>query len=315
MKKWIALAMACALMLSSAALAAAWPEGRGPSQPYSGKPEVNLSKTMGYIMRYPRAKWPAKAFCDVLRVYLPREDVNRGQGTARLFEIVEGQKKPVERCTIDFSDEENVRIYPMDDAMLDLVMWGSGVCVEMRLPRSLELGGHRYLVTMDEGCYVAADGAVRSAAVRARGSGIWEPVVEGEYGVSGLFYSKAPEAPADADDEDAPGDGEDGEPAEDAPGDEPEPTPEPTTEAPADPATAEIVTRPRTGDRITFDLVMGGEAASAVIHSDNGSVNFRELEYTASATLTGEVIKDEVDWGVVFLRADGSVLDDVDLSR
>jgi hypothetical protein len=32
-----------------------------------------------------------------------------------------------------------------------------------------------------------ADGAVRSAAVRARGSGIWEPVVEGEYGVSGVF--------------------------------------------------------------------------------------------------------------------------------
>ena len=72
MKKWIALAMACALMLSSAALAAAWPEGRGPSQPYSGKPEVNLSKTMGYIMRYPRAKWPAKAFCDVLGLPAPR---------------------------------------------------------------------------------------------------------------------------------------------------------------------------------------------------------------------------------------------------
>ena len=46
MKKLIAILLAC-LMLASVAQAAEWAEGRSAAQPYSGVPEVDLTKTMG----------------------------------------------------------------------------------------------------------------------------------------------------------------------------------------------------------------------------------------------------------------------------
>ena len=71
---------------------------------------------------------------------------------------------------------------------------------------------------------------------------------------------------------------------------------------------------PSNGDIITFDLVMGGDAKFAVIYSDNGSVEFPVQEYSESGTVTGRVIYDSLDWGVVFLNEGGEVLQAVNLS-
>ena len=56
MKKLIALVLAALLTLGGVCLAAEWPEGCSPSQPYSKLKAVDLTRTMGYIMLYPRTK-------------------------------------------------------------------------------------------------------------------------------------------------------------------------------------------------------------------------------------------------------------------
>ena len=103
-------------------------------------------------------------------------------------------------------------------------------------------------------------------------------------------------------------------PAADGPvltADEPEPSAAPAAAVAAAPAAAAgaIKVRPGVGDRIDFDLVLVGNAASAVVFSDNNSVSFETPEYTQSGHVTGQVVGDDLFWGVVFLDADGNVLD------
>ena len=292
MKKWIALALVCMVMLSGACMAAEWPQGRSPAQPYSGTVEVDLSQTMGYIIFYPRTKKPATMFCDLLEIYLPREDVEIGSGYGHLMEIVEGESDPVEVCTIDFSDPNCVGVSPMEEELLQSLMWGSGVSVEMRLAKSLEFGDgiqHSYYVTLDEGCFTAANGTVKSPKIVNPEA--WIPVLEGEYGMSGLYYAEGtgePEAEETEDDEEAE-----------------------EVEAPAE---VVYTLAPKTGDTVTFDLVIGGEIAAAVVYSENESVSFEEQEYRQNAHVTGRVIKDDVTWGVVFLDETGEVVSYVDIA-
>ena len=57
---------------------------------------------------------------------------------------------------------------------------------------------------------------------------------------------------------------------------------------------------------------MGGEASYAVVFSDNGSVEFDTLEFTGNARVTGKVIRDDINWGIAFLREDSTVLERMD---
>ena len=70
-----------------------------------------------------------------------------------------------------------------------------------------------------------------------------------------------------------------------------------------------------TGDRVTFDLLLGGDAVAAVVYSNNDSVRFAEKQYTASGTITGEVTGGDVTWGVVFVNAMGDILDVVKIGE
>ena len=337
MKRIIAMVLVC-LLLGGSCLAAEWPEGRSAAQPYSGTPEVDLTQTMGYIILFPRAKMPARVFCDRLAIYLPREDVKIGEGTVRLMETIEGEKNPVEVCAVDFADEKNVEIRAMSESELTSFMWGGGVCVQIRLPKSLEFGEHSYHVTMDEGCFTAANGTVKSLTIAKPEA--WAPVIEGEYGISGLYYGEAvlPEAPEETEEEaeeteeeepiavfdamaeeEAEAEGSDivviaPQPAE-APEEKAEE--EAAEEAPVEEAPLEVTMKanPEAGDKIVFDLVMGGDAASAVIYSENGSVEFPEPEYAASGRVVGDVLKDELSWSVLFLNAAGDIIERVDLGR
>ncbi len=181
MRKIFALTIAL-LLCASSALAAEWAEGRSPARPYAGLAEVDLSEKMGYIVLWPSAKVPADHFCDTLTIYLPREDVALGAGKLTLMNA-EG---PVSQ--VDFADPAAVTLRPLDEEEMDALLWGSGVAIEVQLPVSLSLQGGEY-VEMDEGCFTAADGKVRSAAIADR-SGAWRPTVSGEWGLGCVRYDE-----------------------------------------------------------------------------------------------------------------------------
>lgn len=277
-----------ALLLASALAAvpvpaAEWGEGLSPSKPYSGVPEVNLEETMGYIMLYPRTKMPGDHFCDVLEMYLPREDIVRGSGELRLYNEADELVS-----TSHFENEDEVEIRALGEEELKGLMWGGGTCVSARLPVSLELGKN-YYVLMDEGCFTAANGAVKSLAIRSHDA--WQPVVNGDFGIENLSYRAGTDLPPES--------------TAEMPADEPS-----ESEAAAALEEAEITLTPKKGDTLVFDVVIGGECTSAVAYSDDGSVNFDQLEFTSSGRAVGHITGDDaVTWGVVFLNADGDVLD------
>lgn len=410
MKKLIALVLAALLTLGGVCLAAEWPEGCSPSQPYSKLKAVDLTRTMGYIMLYPRTNLTVEKFCDVLEMYLPRVDLARGTGMLHLYEKVPGSAEPQEVCYVNFANADSVEFRPLSETELKGLMWGSGTCVEIHLPKSLEFGAqqHSYFVLMDEGCFTAASGTVKSISITADNA--WNPVIGGAYGISGLYYLDAPYQPkpmgtaepemaADAGVtnmyadtqpqvetatqpqvvvqpiEEAPvvnnalnngyqpevvgmdgeivesadgmfGDGGDGGflgaddgaaggflgAADSAPAADdtasaggflgadaaapviqaPAPTAAPAMPV-ASPAT--YVTKPNAGDIVTFDLIMGGDAVVAVLFSENGSVEFNEVEYTQTAHVTGTVVSDEVQWGVVFLNDESDIINSFHIGR
>ena len=71
----------------------------------------------------------------------------------------------------------------------------------------------------------------------------------------------------------------------------------------------EVTLRPVKGDVMTLNIVIGGEAVSAVVYSENGSVLFDRQEVRSSSPVTGQILDNDVSWGIVFLNANGDVLD------
>ena len=296
MKKLMAILMIFALFVS-AACAAEWPEGRSAAQPYAGVPEVDLTQTLGYTMVYPRPKLPAHLYCDALEFYLPREDIKTNEGILTLYSA-EGEVL----AQVDFADETVAGVRKLNDTELEKLLWGGGVCVYARLPKSLEFG-KSYYVMMDEKCFTSEDGGVFSLAISDAEA--WTPVLEGDYGVSGLYYSAAPVIP----EPEEPEEGEEGDE------EETEETPEPTEIPEEEEGEIEYKLQPEKGDRITFDLVLGGDATTAVIFSENDSVWFDTLEYTESSHVVGSITKKDLNWGVVFLTDRGEVVDSLFLGR
>ena len=76
-----------------------------------------------------------------------------------------------------------------------------------------------------------------------------------------------------------------------------------------------MVINPTEGDYITFDIVLGGDARTAVIYSENDSVQFSQPEYNRSTTVCGTVLMPNIKLGVVFLDEDSQVIDLVNLTR
>jgi len=306
MKKTLAILMVLTLCVSTA-FAAEWGEGLSAAQPYAGVPAVDLGATMGYIILFPRAKIPASVFCDELDIYLPREDVAKGQGTLTLYvDPGEGDPQPVE--TISFADSNAVGIRPLNESELANLSWGGGVCVYARLAKSLGFDVN-YFVTMDEGCFTASGGTVSSIAVPHNPDpavpDAWVPVLSSDYGVSGLFYAAPVETPEEAPQEEA---------AEEA-AEEEAPAAE---EAPAEEEEApQLVPKldPEVGDIFCFDLRLGGDAKSAVLFTENDSVMFDAIEFTQSGPVTGSVTGEDLNWGIVFLNENGDPVEVVRLSN
>ena len=253
-RKFAAGTLLACLLLAAAVPAAEWKDGRSPAQPYEGVREVDLDKKIGYRMLYPREKMPAEHFCDVLEMYLPREDLKLGEGKIHLYD------ESGEIFSAAFTDDAFVQLRPLEEQELEGLVWGSGTCVEVNLPFSLSMD-KSYYVLMDKGCLTAADGKAISEAIKKKSD--WVPVVSGDYGVSNLLYIPE-EGPAHV--------------------------------------------TPQKGDKVQFDLVMGGDTVTAVTYSENGSVDFPVLEFTESCEVTGTVTGDDPQWGIVFLNKDGDVV-------
>lgn len=285
MKKLFAVILVC-LICATAAHAAEWAEGLGPQQPLPGVPAIELDKEMGYSYYYPSEKLNASYFCDVLEIYLPREDIVLGDGHAHLYNG-EGE----EIADIDFANPEQVELRVQEESELEAKHWGGGVCIEMHLPFSLKFD-ESYYVLMDLNCYNANDGKVSNYDLVEADQ--WKPTLTGDFGISGLYYAAAP-APAE--------EAEEGEEVEET--EEVEPT-----AAPEEEGEVEYKTNPEVGDVIHFDVVLGGEAKTAVVFSENDSAFFEVLEFTENSTVTGTVTKPDLDWGVVFLDANDEPVKD-----
>lgn len=281
MKRLFAAILVC-LFCVTTAYAAEWGEGLGPGQPLPGIPKLDLTKEMGYDYTYPSKKLNASYFCDVLEIYMPREDVELGDGHAHLFNG-EGE----EIADIDFANPDQVELRVQEESELEAKHWGSGVCIEMHLPVSLKFDESYYVLT-DLNCYTANNGKVSNYDLVNPDQ--WQPALTGDFGISGLYYAAAPAQPEETEE-----------------GEETEEAAEPTA-APEEEGTVEPKNKPEVGDIIHFDLVMGGDAKTAVVFSENDSVYFEQLEFTESGPVTGTITKDELDWGVVFLDESGNAI-------
>jgi len=294
MKKLLAVVLVC-LLCATSALAAEWAEGLGPEQPLPGVPKIDLSKEMGYDYTYPSAKLKVKYFCNVLEIYLPREDIELGEGHAHLYDSTD-----TEIVDIDFANPDQVELRVQQESELVAKKWGSGVCIEMHLPVSLKFN-ESYYVLMDLNCFTAGENHVSNYDLTQKTQ--WTPVLESDFGIESLFYFTPPAPPEE----------EEGEAAEEAPAETAEENPfekSMTTEeeAPVEEELGEPKYNPVTGDKIHFDLVLGGDAKTAVIFSENDSVLVSQQDYTESSPVTLTITKDELDWGVVFLNDKDEVI-------
>ncbi len=285
MKKLVALILVCLLCMATTAFAAEWAEGLSPAKPSNLKPAVDLNTTVGYWLPFPRSGLPAERYCDVLELYMPNPDVALGEGTATLWNA-DG-----EVAKVDFADPDQVEMRDLEEEELEIMHWGSGVCIEMHLPVSLAFG-ETYYVTMDEGTITSNGGKTKSMQIPYTDQlpleeQYWTPSVTGDFGVGGLYYSAAPAEPTDEEEEAA----------------------EPAEEAPAEEAPAEPKLKPAKGDVVNFDVVLGGDAKTAIMYSENNSVYFETLEYTENSHVTGTVTEDDVRWGVVFVDEAGQPVD------
>ena len=104
--------------------------------------------------------------------------------------------------------------------------------------------------------------------VQVGGKDSWEITVEGDFGVSGMEYRR-PKLGG---------------------------------------AYEEQLLHPQAGDEIRFDLVLGGDAVVASIYDLNGSVEFNQTTFTASGEVIGEVVLENLSWGVVFLDSQNNVV-------
>ena len=281
LRRGAAMLLAGGLLLGSAS-AATWREGTSPAQPYLGHPAADLERTLGYFMLYPRARAAAQHYCDALVVYLPREDVAIGTGEIRLFRA-DGELL----LTVDVADGESVTIDPMTEGELDSLMWGSGVAYRIHLPFSLALDTG-YYVTMDQGTITVPGTLIINGPVE--GTDRWQPAVEGEYGISGLSYLQWHEIDlADVGPE--------------------------TAEQEAE-YVPSVKLNPEKGDIISFDLILGGEAATAAIYAPDDTVLFSrdtyglaDVDADGAVHVEGKVIGDELGtWGVIFLNEAGDTV-------
>ena len=149
MKRFIVICLAI-MMLCTNAFAAEWAEGLSPNKPYQGTPAVDFNETIGYMMLYPVNGDNINGGELVLKIYLPREDVQAGEGTLKLKSKEDGTVEEVEVSAETFVAR------PMNEEELNAMMWGSGTVFEITMTKPIDIN-RNYYVELSEGAIVSPD--------------------------------------------------------------------------------------------------------------------------------------------------------------
>ena len=181
MKKSIALVLVMLLCATFTMAAAEWEAGTSPSKPYERVPEVNLNEKIGYMFFYPNEEMEMVGGGRTLYIYLPRQDVEAGDGTFYLMAEGDGE---IWRTSFQGS---GVNRREMTEYELTSLMWGSGTCFEITVPKSLELG-KTYFANLGEGCLKVTGSDVRNLTIGDTDS--WRFSVTGDYGVNLMEYRR-----------------------------------------------------------------------------------------------------------------------------
>lgn len=262
MKRLIAILMML-MMLTASASAAEWAEGLSPEYPSTELPEpFDFSKTIGLTVRHPNWKDGAPAGGKVLRVYLPRMDVEAGTGSLILRSASKG-----EEWRAAFNDTEYVIRRELTEEELDGLLWGEGIVFEITLPVSLRLG-ETYYVDLEERCLI--DRARGMANPKTNGEISWYFETTDDYGVSEVQYRSLVD----------------------------------------DDYEVNMGTNVKAGEELKFDLLIGGEAKSALVMSEfvargegeaaEAMISFEQFLFTESCEVVGEVLVDNPAWYVYF---------------
>lgn len=177
MKRIMALALALVLLTIGVQMAAA--EEWSSSKPYGGVPEIDLTQKLGYMVFYPNESMAPEGLCDRLYIYLPRDDVQAGDGLLLLYTAAG------EVWRTRMNDESCVTLRPLTAGEMDSLMWKAGVCFEIALPRSLTIG-ESYTVNLEKGCIVAGE----VTNVQIGGKDAWTFEVKGDYGMNAIEYRR-----------------------------------------------------------------------------------------------------------------------------
>lgn len=273
MRKCIVLFLAL-ILICSTAYAAGWSQGLGPEKPYTGTPKIDLTENIGYMMLHPVNGSTVTPGHDTLRIFMPREDVVTGTGMLQLY--TDGVKEPAE---IEIN-EETMIARPMTEEELDALLWGCGTVFEIALEKPLE-ANLSFSVRLTEGCIIAMDFDTPSPAFEK--SDIWSFNTMTDNIVEKLTYYRAEEAEVQV-------------------GQAPQEAKE--TEIPAEAVQA--------GDLARISIVMAEDAAAAAICCNSGEVLPVQYSFTESGVT--DVLfpaAGEVQWGVIFMDANGKVLNSV----
>ena len=180
MKKLVAICLILMLCVASAS-AAEWDEGYSPAKPYHDLPELDLEKTIGYMMTYPNSSMSVYGG-RTLFIYMPREDVVAGSGKLHVRTEDQG-----EEWSVAFNDTEYVTQRPMLEQEMYNLHWGSGVCFEITLPTSLRLGT-TYYIDLDTRCIEAGE-KITNENKKGDTQGGWK-FTTADYGVSEMSYRR-----------------------------------------------------------------------------------------------------------------------------
>ena len=262
MKKLCVLCLAL-IMICTTASAATWSQGLGPQKPYFGTPEVDFTKTIGYMMMYPVNGSTVVPGLDKLCIFMPREDVETGSGTMTL------NMRSVSKSIEMEVNAETLVARPMTDEELDALLWGCGTVFEMMLEQPLA-ENQKFSVQMTEGCIVAKEQEMVSPAIDK--DDIWSFDTNTSNVIAKLDYYRVI----------------DGKEKVVAAG------------------------NVQAGDFARISIAMGEDAAFAAIYCNGGLIRPDQYNYTESVVTDVHFPEEgEVKWGVVFMDAEGKLVNNV----
>jgi len=148
MKKIIAICLVLMMLMTAATAEGVWADGLSPQKPYSGSPEVDFNKSIGYMVFMPLTETELNPGSVVLQIFMPRADVQAGEGTFYLYDEKIGLIEEIPAIS------EKVTCRDMTADELAALIWGSGCVFEIAVEAQLE-ANHGYYVHMTENCIVS----------------------------------------------------------------------------------------------------------------------------------------------------------------